>query len=85
VQLISQYWRFRADEFNNIGGLAAVSTLASKDLGSEFNIMARWFYSRNIMFQAQAAFTRPGAALKSALGDTKAPWTFFNTFVRFSF
>ena len=85
VQLISQYWSFRADQFNNTGGLAVLTTLTSKDLGSEFNLMGRWFITRNLMFQAQIAFTQPGAALTNALADTKAPWTFFNTFVRVSF
>jgi hypothetical protein len=85
VQLISQCWQFRADEFNNAGGLGPLTTLSSKDLGSEFNVMARWFVSSNLMFQAQVAFTQPGAALNTALGDTQAPWTFFNTFVRVSF
>jgi hypothetical protein len=86
VQLITQYWEFRADEFNNIGGLGVVTTLSSKDLGSEFNVMGRWFFGRNAFFQAQAALTRPGAALTTALGgELDRPWLFFNTFVRWSF
>jgi hypothetical protein len=86
VQLISQYWEFRADELNNIGGLGVVTTLSSKDLGSEFNVMGRWFFRRNAFFQAQAAFTQPGPALTDALGgQVDRPWLFFNTFVRVSF
>lgn len=86
VQLIAQYWEFRADEFNNIGGLGVVTTLSSKDLGSEFNAMGRWFFRRNAFFQAQAAFTQPGRALTDALGgDVDRPWVFFNTFVRVNF
>jgi hypothetical protein len=86
VQLISQYWEFRADEYNNIGGLGVLTTLASKDMGSEFNVMTRWFFARNAFFQAQAAVTQPGRALTTALGgELDEPWLFFNTFVRWSF
>jgi hypothetical protein len=86
VQLISQYWEFRADERNNIGGLGVVTTLASTDLGSEVNLMGRWFFRRNAFFQAQVALTQPGAALSTALGGPiEKPWVFFNTFVRVSF
>lgn len=86
VQLISQYWEFRADELNNIGGLGVVTTLASRDLGSEVNLMGRWFFRRNAFFQAQVALTQPGDALTEALdGPLDKPWLFFNTFVRVTF
>lgn len=85
VQWISQAWMFRADEYNNLGGLAPLSELQSKDLGHEINSMVRWFFHPNAFFQAQAALTWPGDALESGVVLTEGPWFFANAFVRWNF
>lgn len=85
VQWISQAWVFRADEYNNLGGLAPLSELQSKDLGHEINSMVRWFFHPNAFFQAQAALTWQGDALELGVDSTDGPWFFANAFVRWNF
>lgn len=85
LQWISQVWKFRADEYNNLGGLAPLSILPSRDLGHEVNSMMRWFFHPNAFFQAQAALTWPGEALDRSIDGVDGPWLFANAFVRWSF
>ena len=85
LQLISQLWFFQADERNNLGGNPVLSVLRSKNLGSEVNLMGRYFFSKNIFWQAQVALTWPGDAIKRTLNNVRKRWFFLNSCVRFSY
>ncbi|MFN3890633.1 MAG: alginate export family protein [Beijerinckiaceae bacterium] len=63
----------RAAQYNNIGANPALSQLASRALGQEFTLTARWALSRNIYLQTVASQAIPGRAF-TAIGADK-PWT----------
>ncbi len=62
-ELTPQFWIFRADDLNNLGGAQALSVLSSKDLGKEVNITARYVSSAKLIYVFSAAYTLPGEAI----------------------
>ena len=74
LELTPQFWVFRADDRNNLGGAQALSVLSSKDLGKEINMTARYISSANLIFVFSAAYTRPGEAIQRALNDNYRNW-----------
>lgn len=74
LELTPQFWVFRADDRNNLGGAQALSTLSSKDLGKEVNMTARYISSAKLIFVFSAAYTRPGEAIRKALNDDYSNW-----------
>jgi hypothetical protein len=63
-----------ADELNNIGANPALSTLASRELGQEFQFVKRWAISRNLYFVGVASVALPGEAIDAATGGEADPW-----------
>lgn len=74
LELTPQFWIFRADDRNNLGGAQALSVLSSKDLGKEVNVTARYISSAKLIFVFSAAYTRPGEAIRNALNDNYSNW-----------
>lgn len=74
IELTPQFWIFKADQTNNLGGAQALSTLSSRDLGKELNITARYVSSANLIFVFSAAYTRPGEAIRQALNNDYKNW-----------
>jgi hypothetical protein len=85
VELVPQLWLFRADSTTNLGGNPALSFLPSKDLGTEINMTAKHFVSRNVMLQGHVAATFAGSAVKDALGPSSSPWVSTMLFLRIGF
>lgn len=74
LELTPQFWVFRADQHNNLGGAQALSVLSSKDLGKEINMTARYISSAKLIFVFSAAYTRPGEAIRQALSNDYSNW-----------
>ncbi|MGL4716663.1 MAG: alginate export family protein [Aeromonas sp.] len=74
LELTPQFWIFKADDTNNLGGAQALSQLTSTELGKELNITARYVASANLIFVFSAAYTIPGQAIRQALNDDYQNW-----------
>ncbi len=85
IELVPQFWLFKADSLTNLGGNPALSFLPDDDLGTELNLTAKYFYSRNIMLQGHVAATFAGSAVKNALSPHHSPWISTMLFVRIGF
>lgn len=76
LNLTLDWFDHRAVELNNLGGNPAISTLASRDLGSELQFVARWPIARRLYFVGVLSHAMPGTAIKAATPDGKAkPWS----------
>ncbi|MGL5773504.1 MAG: alginate export family protein, partial [Bacteroidales bacterium] len=84
LQLVGQFWVFLADQYNNIGGNPALSTLSSKFLGTEYNLTLKYFISRHWYFHFNTAYTVPGKGIRNNVADTK-DWFSLMGFIRYSF
>ena len=73
-ELTPQFWLFKADTLNNLGGAQALSVLSSYDLGKEINLTARYVASPNLIFVMSAAYTIPGQAIRDALNGDYRNW-----------
>lgn len=85
VELVPQAWIFRADSLTNIGGNPALTFLSSRDYGTELNLTAKYFPSRNLYLHGHIAATFPGDAVKDALGGDADTWWSFAFFARYAF
>lgn len=85
VEIVPQFWMFKADQLNNIGGNPALSVLADNDLGYEANLTVKWFKSRNTYIHGHIAYTVPGDGVKAALGNDAKDWLSAMVFVRYAF
>lgn len=85
VELVSQFWVFRADSLSNIGGNPALQVLTTKDYGQEVNLTAKWFASRNLYVHGQIGYTMAGSAIRNALDRDASDWFSAMTFVRYAF
>jgi len=73
-ELVPQFWIFKADDLNNLGGAQALSVLSSKDLGREVNLTARYLSSAKLIYVFSAAYTLPGEAIRNSLNDDYRNW-----------
>lgn len=85
LELVAQYWRFKADSLLNIGGNPALTMLGSKSYGQELNLTAKVFWSRNLYIHGHIAVTDPGKAVTQALGTPGKKWWSTMVFVRYAF
>jgi hypothetical protein len=85
VELVPQLWLFRADSRTNIGGNPALQFLSGKDYGTEVNMTAKWFVSRNTYVHGHIAYTMPGGAIQDALDQDADGWLSAMVFVRYAF
>jgi hypothetical protein len=85
IEIVPQFWVFRAAETNNIGGNPALSTLSSRDYGMEANVTGKWFVSRKVYVHGHIAYTQPGDAVKQALTSKPEGWLSLLLFVRYAY
>lgn len=69
------YFYLWADEKNNLGGPAPLSTLQTRELGQEMNLTLRWSLSRHLFLLGVAGITLPGSAIDKALGGEADDWS----------
>jgi hypothetical protein len=65
----------RANELNNRGGNRALTDLVSRDLGREYQFVARWAISPRVYFVGVLAHAEPGDAIRAVTTDEARPWT----------
>jgi hypothetical protein len=65
----------RALQLNNIGANPALSQLASRDLGQEWQLVLRMPVSERLYFLGVAGIAQPGDAIRAAAGGGAANWT----------
>ncbi|RQW29555.1 hypothetical protein EHS17_02095 [Rhodobacteraceae bacterium CH30] len=73
-ELTPQFWLFKADTLNNLGGARALSQLESYDLAKEINLTARYVANPKLIFVMSAAYTIPGTAIRRALNGDYQNW-----------
>ncbi len=75
LEIVLDYFRFRAHELNNFGAISpSLSRLSSKRLADEFDLSAFLFLSKNLYFQALAAVAIPDQGIEDALGGDVENW-----------
>jgi hypothetical protein len=85
IELVPQYWNFRAESLTNLGGNPALSFLGSDDLGQEINLTLKYFPNRKVYVQGHVAWTFPGEAVDEALGYEAQNWFSTMLFTRIAF
>lgn len=65
----------RALELNNLGANPALSRLASRDLGQEWQLVLRMPINEKLYFLGVAGIARPGEAIRAAAGGGASNWT----------
>lgn len=75
LNLTFDWFYHTADSTTNFGANPAIVQLASRDLGQEFQMVARWSLNRHFFFQGVAGYAIPGEALKAAAGQPLKPWS----------
>ena len=82
-ELVPQFWLFSASETNNLGG--SLAQLASRPLGYEVNLTAKYFPSRNVYMQAGVAATFPRTGVTDAILSGLDPWISASALIRLSY
>lgn len=77
LDLSLDYYHFRADERNNLGGQPPLATYASGHLGQEFTPTLQWMIGRHLYLQSFLSFVVPGPGLKDALPEPTRTWKTF--------
>jgi hypothetical protein len=86
VEIVPQFWLFRADQSANVGGNPALTYLGGKNLAYEANLTAKWFPSQNVTFQGHIAATFPGSGAKASVpGTSLQPWYSAMAFMRIAY
>ena len=75
INLTLDYYWNRALQLNNLGANPALSNLASRDLGQEWQLVLRMPISEKLYFPGVAGIARPGKAIRSAANGSAANWT----------
>ncbi|WP_103068233.1 alginate export family protein [Aquimarina sediminis] len=84
LELVPQFWLFRADSRTNLGGNPALSFLNSKDYGVEGNLTFKIFLSRKIFIQGHVAATFPGDAVQIPSVQNIDNWWSTMLFIRYA-
>ncbi|WP_109853192.1 alginate export family protein [Aquimarina sp. AU58] len=84
LELVPQFWLFKADDLTNLGGNPALSFLESKDYGVEGNLTFKVFWSRKVYIQGHVAVTFPGEAVNRALIEDPSNWWSTMLFIRYA-
>lgn len=76
LNLTLDLYQHSAHEKNNLGANPAIGTLASRDLGREIQLTARWQLRPNVLVLGIASAAFPGDAIEAAVaGGNADPWT----------
>jgi hypothetical protein len=74
LELTLDYFHFRADDLNNLGGIGPLQTLESKDIGQEVTLTAFHYIGKHFFLQGIASVGIPGEAIDLALGGGAKNW-----------
>ena len=66
----------RADELNNLGGMAPISQLTSKNYGQEYTLEAQYSISKKLLLLGIFSTAHPGSAITDNLPDSKSWQTY---------
>jgi len=69
------YFLLSADTYSNLGSLAPVSNLSSKNYGHEVTATTRYFIGKNYLLLGVFSWAKPGDAVVSAFDDQVYNWT----------
>ncbi|PWS35057.1 hypothetical protein DFH01_22305 [Falsiroseomonas bella] len=75
TNLTLDWYLNRALELNNLGANPALSQLASRDLGQEWQLVLRMPLNERLFFMGIAGVAQPGEALRAATGGGASNWT----------
>jgi hypothetical protein len=75
--LTLDYFRHRANDLNNFGGIGPLQTLKSKDIGQELTLSAFYYIGKHFFFQGIASVALPGNAIDQELGSNAENWYTF--------
>lgn len=85
LNLTFDVFSLRADELNNRGGNPALAQLSSRDLGREFQFVARWAVSPRIYVIGVASHAVPGRAIRNVTPERARPWDTLQAQLFFNF
>ncbi|MEE4277818.1 MAG: alginate export family protein, partial [Halieaceae bacterium] len=74
LNLTFDAYRHTADQRNNLGANPALGTLASRDLGDEIQLTARWQLRPNVLVLGIASAAFAGEAIEAAADGDADPW-----------
>lgn len=77
LDLSIDYYYFRADTLNNLGGQRAVSTYGGESLGQEITPTLQWMVNPNLYLQSLVSILVPGRGLEAALPEPARTWKTF--------
>lgn len=69
------YFMLMADQLNNLGGLAPISTLQDKELGHEVTMTLYHSIGRRYLFLGIFSWSRPGEGIELPFEDQARDWT----------
>ncbi|MGM0583923.1 MAG: alginate export family protein [Pseudomonadota bacterium] len=75
LNLTLDLYRHIADQRNNLGANPALGTLASRELGDEVQLIARWAVSPRVLVMGIASVAFPGSAIEAAAAGGADPWS----------
>lgn len=71
------YFVLHANQLNNQGGLAPISSLKNKNYGQEFTINTRYFINNNFMLFGLYSVADPGKAIENSFNNEVYNWNSF--------
>lgn len=74
-ELSLDYFFLFADTYSNLGSLAPISKLSSRNYGQEITLTARYFLGKHFMLLGVLSHAIPGKAIEMAFPDPVYPWT----------
>lgn len=85
MELSFDYFILSADSKSNLGSLAPIATLQSKEFGQEFTTTYRYFFKNNFLFLGLFSWADPGKAISSSFESNVYDWFTFqaSTFMFF--
>lgn len=71
------YFLLKADQLNNLGGLAPISNLNAKNFGHEFTLNTRYFINNHLMLFGLYSIANPGQAIQKSFTNKVSNWESF--------
>jgi hypothetical protein len=75
MELILDFYRFRARQSNNLGGARPFQAWSSQDLGYEVTPTLQWSIAPRLFLQALVSVKVPGKGMADALPLRARTWT----------
>lgn len=77
LQFSLDYFYLFANQLNNLGGVAALSSLESRSIGHELMFTTRWSVSQNLFLLGVTSIAFPSSAIRRAVTEDPNPWFTF--------